>query len=349
MPLWHRILLITVTSLICLVSIHWGHSRLVAPLSGEGLRIDEKYLDFGTAIAQSDFVWKLPLENCSEHPIEIAGFERSCGCASVSPSMLTVAPGETRWLMLNLNLDARKDFLFSGGEREFSVELRPLLAKSMTHGPPWRVAGVIQSPFRIAAYPLHFPANALVAGSEFPALEFTVEPRTPAKEWRVELAPISAKATVSCESRDGAVRIALRPDAQLAPGTHEFRLSIAQVGAENRPLPAQTLSVTARVVPDVAIEPAYLRFDGASTGTPRVRLFSRSGADFEVVRVEAPTGLLNVTRTEAKDGESGQTWFEIGPHAQAAELSVCEVVFHLRSANERIGDIAAPLQVVMRP
>lgn len=349
MRLWHRILLITVASLLCFVSFHWGHTRLVAPLSGEGLRIEEKYLAFGTAVAQRDFVWKLPLENRSEYPIEIAGFERSCGCASVSPSMLTVEPGETRWLMLNLNLDARKDFLFSGGEREFSVELRPLLAKSMSHGPPWRVAGVIQSPFRIDEYPLRFPANALVAGSEFPSLEFTVEPRTPATDWRVELAPNSAKATISYEPRDGAVRIALRPDAQLAPGTHEFRLSIAQVSAENRPLLAQMLSVAARVVPDVAIEPAYLRFDGATRATPRVRLFSRSGADFEVVRVEAPAELLNVKRTESKDGESGQAWFEIGPHAQAAELSVCEVVFHLRSENERIGDIAAPLQIVVRP
>jgi len=229
---WRRVIAIAVALLLCFVLFHWGNSRLIAPLTGDGLRIEQKYLNFGTAVAQSDFVWKLPLENCSEYPIEIAGFERSCGCASISPSMLTVAPGETRWLLLKLNLGARKDFLFSGGEREFSVELRPLLAKSMTHGPPWRVAGVIQSPLRVAEYPLHFPANSLVAGSEFPALVFTVQPRTPAKDWRVELAPKSASALISCEPLENDLRITLRPDAQLAPGTHEFRLSIAQLGAE---------------------------------------------------------------------------------------------------------------------
>jgi len=109
------------------------------------------------------------------------------------------------------------------------------------------------------------------------------------------------------------------------------------------------LSVTARVVPDVAIEPAYLRFDGAATAAPRVRLFSRSGADFDVVRIDAPPELLKITRVAAEEGDADATCFKIDQVAAAPALSVCEVVFHLRSANARVGEIAAPLQIVMRP
>lgn len=327
----------------------WGHSRLVAPLSGEGLSIASAYLDFGAATVQEDFLWKAPIENLSSHAVEVVGFERSCGCATVTPNSFTLAPGETQWLQIHLNLRSRDAFTFSGGEREFSVSLRPLVAKAMTPGAPWVVHGRVQSPFRIVEPKLCFPTGSLVAGREFEPLAFTLTPRAPIQDLTVALAKGSAAAEVSVEPRGSAWRISLRPDAALAVGVHDFRVVIAATALDGVPLPRQTVRLTGRVVPDVTVEPPYLRFDGRAASVQAVRLHSRTGAPFEVVDVAASNPLLRVDRGGDDRQRAAEADFDVAALRPSTELLVAHVEFRIRSTNDRAGEFSLPLQVVLHP
>lgn len=326
-----------------------GHSMLVAPLASGRLEIPADRLDFGTVVEQKGFVYRLPVENRSSQAVEIASIERSCGCASVTPRSFTLAPFESRWLQLNLNLRGDDAFTYSGDERDFAVELRPVYAKAMTPGETWRVTGRVQSPFRIVERPLRFARDALIAGSDFAPLEFTIEPRAPFQKVTVALDAKSAPAQIASERRGDAIHVTLAPDGSLPIGAHEFRLSIAVMGADGAPQPGQTLRLPARVVPDVEIEPTYLRLNGPANGdssdSRQVTLKSHTGTSFEILGVDLPDGLVSVSPL-ATDRES-MAAYAVAATSFSAELSVKTVQFHVRSANARAGEFMVPLQVVM--
>ncbi len=329
----------------------FGHSRLVAPLAAGRLEIPAEHLDFGTAVVQDDFVFRLPVENRSSQTVEIAAMDRSCGCASVTPASFTLAPFESRWLQLNLDLRGGDAFAYSGEERDFAVELRPVYAKAMTPGETWRVTGQIQSPFRVLERPLRFAPDALIAGSEFKPLKFTIEPRVPTNEVRVEVASKSAIAQVTSERRGHAIQVILTPDGSLPIGAHDFRLSITMIGAEGATLTEQTLSVPGRVVSDVEVEPAYLRLDASAAGenanSQVVKLKSRTGTPFEILGVELPGAMLSVSPLTVEATNASEATFAVSTKGAGAELSVRTVKFRLRSGNVPVGDFDVPLQVVI--
>ncbi len=345
------LLFVVVAISLAIAGYRWGYSRLVAPLAAGQLEIPAEYLDFGTVVVQDDFVYRLPVENRSSQTVEIAAMDRSCGCASVTPASFTSAPFESRWLQLNLDLRGGDAFAYSGDERDFAVELRPVYAKAMTPGETWRVTGKIQSPFRVLQRPLRFAPDALIAGSEFKPLGFTIEPRVPIKEVRVELASKSATAQVTSERRGDTIQVILAPDCSLSIGAHDFRLSITMIGAEGATLTEQTLSVPGRVVSDVEVEPAYLRLDASAddetSNSQVVKLKSHTGTPFEILGVELPGAMLSVSPLTVEASNESEATFAVTTKGAGTELSVRTVTFHLRSGNVRAGDFVVPLQVVM--
>jgi hypothetical protein len=124
------VVLLSSLAILATLGFRWGYSRLVAPLEHGRLEIPSDRLNFGTAIVQDNFVYRLPVENRSAYPVEVASFERSCACTVVTPEAFSLAPYASRWLQLNLDLHGADGFEFSGEERDFSVDLRPVYAKA---------------------------------------------------------------------------------------------------------------------------------------------------------------------------------------------------------------------------
>ncbi|MDZ4780769.1 MAG: hypothetical protein SGJ19_10985 [Planctomycetia bacterium] len=348
----HTVVLPVTGVLLAAIGLRLGYSRLVAPLEHGRLEIPPERLNFGTALVQDDFVYRLPVENRSAYPVEIASFERSCGCTIVTPNAFTLAPSETRWLQLNLDLHGADGFEFSGEERDFAVDLRPVYAKAMTPGETWRVIGRIQSPFNVSPRHPRFATEALVAGSDFRPLEFSIEPRQKGQELRVSPTSRSAPARVECAHIGDATQVTLVPEPLLPVGDHVFRLSVEWINRESTPLPPFELRVVGRVVPDVQLEPSHVRLDlsadGATPETRTIRLKSRTGTPFKVIGVGNPEEVIEVEPTTANGAAAIEHEFRVRGVSATRGLVVQLVQFKIRSTSERVGEFEAPLQVVLR-
>jgi hypothetical protein len=74
-----------------------------------GLKVSPQSLNFGSAYAQQDFLWKLPVSNVGDTMCRITGFESSCGCMGVEPKSLELAPGASTEVLLHLDLRRFRD------------------------------------------------------------------------------------------------------------------------------------------------------------------------------------------------------------------------------------------------
>src|SRR5262249_45577904 len=89
----------------------------------EGLRIKASALRFGEAWEERRFVWKLPIQNVTNHDIKIKDFALSCGCLDIEPRTLTIFAGETHEVALKVDLMQQRGLREIGQqERPFHVE-----------------------------------------------------------------------------------------------------------------------------------------------------------------------------------------------------------------------------------
>ncbi len=68
------------------------------------LVVSPEELDFGSVFARDQFPWKLHIKNPGSQTVEVIDLRPSCGCTKVTPTSLTISPGETREVQLTLDL-----------------------------------------------------------------------------------------------------------------------------------------------------------------------------------------------------------------------------------------------------
>ncbi len=81
-----------------------GEQRHNRTLEQIGLIVEAKDLNFGETWETRDFPWQLRLRNRGNHLLRILSVRSSCSCLSVSPSSLTLPPGQKVSLKLKLDL-----------------------------------------------------------------------------------------------------------------------------------------------------------------------------------------------------------------------------------------------------
>ena len=216
-------------------------------------------------------------------------FSSTCECSQVAPASLEIPPGETRRVTLTLDLRSLSREDAAKAITDFAVNLTPILATDPEQqGPTWRLTARVRRP-------LLGPPRRIDLG------------------WHSERAqpfePVSVKVEVApgideLRAFGKGMFVSLARDKKDA---NRYTLSVSPVGRlqvgevsgtvmltpyrQGKALPTHTISASGMVVDDIELSPSGLLLGAQPIGTTRtetVTLRSRTGAKFEVVRVESP-------------------------------------------------------------
>jgi hypothetical protein len=177
--LWHSEWPARTAGLLFLVAVcagaYWlGVDHRRSGITPDGLYIDPKYLDFGEVWEQERFEWTLPIENRAKVDAEISHFLASYQCLDLRPARLVVPAGESRNLMLKLDLTWNMEVGAKGGPRpegsgilrreesgdglrsRFELNLAPVASDKRSVYSNWRVSGRVRKAISIAPRALHF-------------------------------------------------------------------------------------------------------------------------------------------------------------------------------------------------
>lgn len=131
-----------------------------------GLRIDERYLDFGLVWAEPRFIWRMQMENPTREEIRVTGFSSSCNCVAVQPNEFSVPAGASKEVTLLLNLAPSAANGVSQDLREFSAHLTPRIAKARVLPAGWTITGRVRWAVCFSANPLNI-SDGFVRGKHW--------------------------------------------------------------------------------------------------------------------------------------------------------------------------------------
>jgi hypothetical protein len=305
------------------------------------LVVSDGALDFGEVWCQRRFPWTLPLYNASPEPITITGLEASCACTSVDGTPMTVRPGETAALQLQLDLQPKRPAEFSGGVLDFTVPIVPIVKESLPRTIIWQLQGrVRQYPVTLVPGTLDF-GDSLIRGTPFSSadVEAKCSPRicNLTAECDESLAAVEV---LAAQADASGYRIKVTPCKDLPLGPHRFEVLVRPVlrqGAIDVRLPPWPLLVSADVQTDVYASPSTLSLGTVPLGTTvrdTVCLVSRTKRQFAVLEVKfGSEGGVDV-RHAGESGE-GRKLFAITQRATEPSDHLGTVDFVVREEGQR--------------
>jgi len=240
---------------------------------------------------QENFHWTLPIQNMSSRDVEVLDIKLSCGCASIEPQCLVIPAGEAVNVHFSLDLTTRDPKAAALHSREFAMQVVPMIKGALPGVVAWQVQGRIWCPLVLSPPTLEFAEGNLVKGTPFDFKSVQVVSEQPLKELVPECEPALAHArVVPVETDVRRFQLNLAPSETLAVGEHEFTVMLKGITQTGTVLPYMSLNVLARVMHDVQLVPAEIRFHAVERGdTPQetVVLRSRTGKAFRVAEVHA--------------------------------------------------------------
>ncbi len=263
-----------------------GHARV----RSRAIDVPESALNFGVVWSGSDFQWELPVTNTTAAAVTIERIDMSCNCTRAEPLPLTIAAGQTRKLMLNIDLRRARPPVAQGGEAvtPFSVTLRPIVTELPTRA-AWQLRGAVQT--------------AWVSSS--PALDIgdVVVGATPS-EMSAELTCLNGVVALAaeCDPRFAEVklnqkksgpptyRLSVWPKPGHTTGRSTGSIRIRAVGPNRQLIPDGTVAVMMNLVGPVAAVPDALHLGLVKPGVAipqTVTLHSRTGTAFLVESVRS--------------------------------------------------------------
>ncbi len=93
----------------------------------DGVAVAPVHLDLGEIWEAKQHAHELPIENRTRQPVTITQFATSCGCISVVPDSLTLAPSETRRVTVNVDTGHRGAVDMGKPIRDFASRVTPLV------------------------------------------------------------------------------------------------------------------------------------------------------------------------------------------------------------------------------
>lgn len=263
-----------------------------------GLKVAADALDFGEVWEDSEFRWKLPIENTSSQRIEIVKLEASCGCVSVDPPSLLISPGQTRDVHLTLNLSPRNSERANFPVRELSFRLRPVIRSPLPRELTWILKGKVRNAFVELPESIDF-GESCVRGGPFPVRTFQVIVPRAVKSLEADSSPSIAACKVIPPNMDSQVfSIELAPSKKLASGPFEFAVRLLATSDAGERLPAVTVPAFGRVVHDVFVDGPVV-FGALSVGDTdkrKISVQSRTASKFAVGAIDYDAARMRVER-----------------------------------------------------
>lgn len=257
------------------------------------LIVNDAALDFGEVWCQRRFPRTLPLYNAGPQSLTITGLEASCACTSADSLPVTVRPGETAALQLQLDLRPKRAATFSGGIQDFTVPIVPIIKESLPRRIVWPLQGrVRQYPVTLVPGTLDF-GDSLVRGTPFSSAHVEVKCSQGISSLTAECdESLAAVEVLAAQADASGYRIRVTPSKDLPPGLHRFEVLVRPVlrqDAIDTRLPPWPLLVSADVQSDVYASPSSLSLGALPLGTTvreSVYLVSRSKRQFAVLEVK---------------------------------------------------------------
>jgi len=233
----------------------------------EGLAIDAVLLELGDVWEESDYSRDLPLQNQTDHDIEISGFSLSCGCSSITPEKVTVPAGTASSVRLHIDLTKRQPSEIGMPVRPLTVQFAPIIAPGWPKGPGWKMSGVIRSRATLETMTVHF-GERVVEGEEGPTRKVVAHLCEPGLrlETAVEGPKVVRIDVRSTGSRDERTEVLITPLSSLPLGRFETKAVFSVISATGDRLPGPTLLIEGVVQPAIRPLPSQLVLGSHAVG-----------------------------------------------------------------------------------
>jgi hypothetical protein len=328
-------------TLLFFCGVFIGQDFLVERHHNAGLYVEPKYLDFGEVWAVKDFKWRIPIQNISDRPVEIAEFTASCQCSLIEPSSMTIPPHSTAEVVTTIDLTTGRDMEPHESTRDFRIAIHPIVAVPTSSPPGFILRGTAKDVFtpspreldvgeilsQTAGKPTTIrlkAATPLASVTALPQPDITIDIKPIDPNQEVE-APAESQVVSSSPPLPASPSPTLAaPTAHRLPPTTEFLLTVTPsdqiplgkidrvillqgIDAEDRKLPFFVVKLTGEIVFDVAVEPRELYaglIEMDETYETTLTLRSRTGSRFALIPVDQEPG---VTLTPLPQGKGEPT------------------------------------------
>jgi hypothetical protein len=269
------------------------------------LFVPEERLDFGQAWETREFHWTLPITNQCERDVEIESFATTCNCTKVVPSSLSIPKGETRDILLSI------DLTFEPGTDDVRAHSFDLALGPKQRGEPtpskrdwWVVRGTVKRMLRL----------------DRPFVQFgrcsELEQPLPSQLVRVTSAVPLQRLTATSSLPDLRLAVATNPErnreqfelevstpSRLPLGKMQGVLTLV-AHLESGARVEKTLSAIGEIVADIRADPPAARFGARTigeTGEETVSVYSLVNKPFGILEIRAVGEGLTVTQDSQPD------------------------------------------------
>ena len=142
------------------------------------LVVSPEELDFGSVFARDQFPWKLHIRNPGSQTVEVIDLRPSCGCTKVTPTSLTISPGETREVQLTLDLTKVRAERAEPQAPNFGVQITPVIEDRAAAPVVWTLKGRVHSFLDISPPTVRFD-DELTEGCAFPEKKVLISSSIP--------------------------------------------------------------------------------------------------------------------------------------------------------------------------
>ncbi|HAS84016.1 MAG TPA: hypothetical protein DCS43_15385 [Verrucomicrobia bacterium] len=246
------------------------------PLASAGCPIafDPASVDFGVRYASETISQSVSLRNVSDKPVRITDVSRTCGCATAALTADTLAPGEAVTLGFKVVLEGRT------GAQRMAIHVQADGAAFLS----LVITGTVQEDLRLTPSRL-----ALMQVGTEGRLEasFTVAAMDGVAFTISSIRGVPEGITVGVETNDGAYRVTLSCDAEMA--TEQDGKLTLQTDHPWRPL--LHIPFVIKNVSEIVSRPASIDLSISKSGKAQLTIFSPAAIPFDIVRVDAPPGV----------------------------------------------------------
>ena len=280
------------------ISIHLLSARRAGERMSTAIHIEPSALQLGEIWGQSEVTCKLPITNNSPETITIDDWKTSCGCGTVSPSMLRIEPWQTGNVNLAIKLSAAD--ANTREATEFRVALFPTIRVNELSRKVFEVSGKLRAPCIVVPSMVQFPHGSLVKGRPFPTRHVTVEMLAPASTLTADWESSFAEVAVT-KASDETYTVAIKPNENLAVGAHRFRVILYVRHSHEVAEQTLLIEVDAKVADTIRFEPDGLVFGVVTVSDYVEDIVNIKSADdetFEVISVDVSSRQLRVDRVD---------------------------------------------------
>jgi hypothetical protein len=318
-----RNLAVSASVFAAFVAFGWGIGSLRTrhEVPNLGLFVDPSSLDFGEAVADAHFPWKLNVENRSDSTIRITGWDIKRDCTGVEPRELAIPPGESQTIHLTLDLRP-KGRAASYDTTDFEVRVLPTIADSLP-AEGWILRGLVTVP--LVAVPSTFdfgsfdasqvdwPEAAVVVGSRN-ALE-TLIVECPHEIWNRQTERMGGpfRPDGEFDLSDGRIQpaqflVRLSPLFDLPEGPFESDVQLIGIDESGAAFPPVAVRLRGCVAPRVRTVPDELELGLQPASTPvtqDVELLLPDDLNVSSVMIESTDAIRLCAIREAGPGRFG--------------------------------------------